>query len=429
MTDTSAATIFNQSWKARREPIERPNVSQATFSGASSWEMLIPCAWVVEIVGVSCGAVNAAYTTFGSNFPSTFLAWIPAVPMAALAATELLKVPLAQASVRKRSFAVRGLALAGVVLLSGLAVENWAFGLERIVTMRLTEVNEARERYLEVKDRLDAAQRSAEMVEKSSQNQLAEFTKQINMHQETIKSLDEARRHENQAYAENLSAIRQTCLKTPVNDNCARDRSQSEDHRYRSEVNGINSERSSQSSRLAKLQADLQSIVAATAVETATYNQTIRKIQTEAVNAKVQLANATENNQIYRLAAMWFRMATEDVTQEQFSAVRWFFCIFGASLIASAGSIAAFIGYTRNRSKVPLPSISRKVYRCLLVILRRQPKVRVEIREIEKIVREPVETVRMVYVPLDSATGLPIGDAKIQRITSSSESLALAKAA
>jgi hypothetical protein len=102
--------------------------------------MLIVFAWLMESVGVTGGIVNSTYTTFGEHLPNTFAGYLPAVPMVALAVAELGRVPLASVIFYKHRF-VQGLATVGIVALGYLAAENWTFGFERIVDLRLKSVN------------------------------------------------------------------------------------------------------------------------------------------------------------------------------------------------------------------------------------------------------------------------------------------------
>jgi hypothetical protein len=60
-----------------------------------SGSILITFAWAMEIVGVTGGALNSMYTTFGDDLPTNLTGYIPAVPMMALAVAELGRVPLA----------------------------------------------------------------------------------------------------------------------------------------------------------------------------------------------------------------------------------------------------------------------------------------------------------------------------------------------
>jgi len=98
--------------------------------------ILIAFAWAMEIVGVTCGMINSTYTTFGEDLPRTFPEYIPVVPMVALAVAEFGRVPLASVLYHKHKL-MQGIAILGIVALGYLAVENWTFGFERIVDLRL----------------------------------------------------------------------------------------------------------------------------------------------------------------------------------------------------------------------------------------------------------------------------------------------------
>jgi hypothetical protein len=108
----------------------------------SKGTILIVFAWAMEAVGVTGGVVNSTYTTFGDNLPNTLAGYIPALPMFALAVAEFGRVPLASALFNKHKL-IQGIAILGIVALGYLAVENWTFGFERIVDLRLKSVNAA----------------------------------------------------------------------------------------------------------------------------------------------------------------------------------------------------------------------------------------------------------------------------------------------
>ena len=101
--------------------------------------LLITYAWAMEIVGVGCGIINAGYTTFGTNLPTTLWGYVPAAPMIVLAVAELGRVPLASAIFHKR-IRVQFAAGLAILALSYLAVENWTIGFERLFSMRVNEV-------------------------------------------------------------------------------------------------------------------------------------------------------------------------------------------------------------------------------------------------------------------------------------------------
>jgi hypothetical protein len=113
--------------------------------------ILIACAWAMEIVGVSGGIINSTYTTFGEDLPTTFVGYIPAVPMVALAVAELGRVPLASVIFHKHKL-MQGVAILGIFALGYLAVENWTFGFERIVDLRLKPVNTTKAEVLRAAD-------------------------------------------------------------------------------------------------------------------------------------------------------------------------------------------------------------------------------------------------------------------------------------
>lgn len=92
----------------------------------------IAFAWAMEIVGVSAGVINSAYTVFGDDLPHTFAGYIPAVPMVALAVAELGRVPLSSVIFHKHKL-TQGIAILGILALGYLAIENWTFGFERII--------------------------------------------------------------------------------------------------------------------------------------------------------------------------------------------------------------------------------------------------------------------------------------------------------
>src|SRR6516165_439837 len=104
--------------------------------------ILITFAWAMEIVGVTCGMINSTYTTFGEDLPKTFAEYIPVVPMVALAVAEFGRVPLASVLYHKHKL-MQGIAILGILALGYLAIENWTFGFERIVDLRLKSVNTA----------------------------------------------------------------------------------------------------------------------------------------------------------------------------------------------------------------------------------------------------------------------------------------------
>jgi hypothetical protein len=65
--------------------------------------------------------------------------------------------------------------------------------------------------------------------------------------------------------------------------------------------------------------------------------------------AKKAKAEQVSHNQIFRLAAMWYRVAPADVTPEQFEFVRFWFTVFNAIAVALAGTVSALVYYAKQR--------------------------------------------------------------------------------
>src|SRR5215472_15910757 len=96
-------------------PLRLPEQWQGNSRGSTmskNGTILIIFAWAMEIVGVTGGAINSIYTTFGDNLPNTVWGYVPAVPMAALAMAEFGRVPLASTIFSKHKL-IQGIAVLG----------------------------------------------------------------------------------------------------------------------------------------------------------------------------------------------------------------------------------------------------------------------------------------------------------------------------
>src|SRR5215471_19836816 len=105
--------------------------------------ILITFAWTVEIVGVIAGFVTAVVTTYpDGNIPKGIWPWLIAMPMGMIAVAELGRIPLTSVLFHRHKV-MQAVALMGILVLAGLAFENWTFGFERIVDLRLKPVTAA----------------------------------------------------------------------------------------------------------------------------------------------------------------------------------------------------------------------------------------------------------------------------------------------
>ena len=120
--------------------------------------MLITFAWAVEVIGVTAGLVNAVYTTYPSGkLPDSPWLWLAILPMGMLALAELGRVPLASVLFHRHKVIQL---VAGMLVLGYLAFENWTFGFERVVELRMTPVSDTNRAYSQANNNLKRSSRS-----------------------------------------------------------------------------------------------------------------------------------------------------------------------------------------------------------------------------------------------------------------------------
>jgi hypothetical protein len=328
---------------------------QAPEDGVDFWgammtskgTILIVFAWAMEAVGVTGGVVNSTYTTFGDNLPSTLSGYIPALPMVALAVAEFGRVPLASAIFNKRKI-IQGVAIVGIVALGYLAAENWTFGFERIVDLRLKSVNAAsRELSRAEADLAALVERRKQMTSTDSQKR-DELRRGIDQRDNSITQLSEQLSLEAEVHQKNLEGIREACR--IIKDKCIVPRSLAEDSRYVAEVTRLSADLALQREQRRQLQTQIDEVVSTDASELAGLDQKIGSAAGSAEEARKSLRSATDGNQIYRLAANWYGVSTANVTPEQLATARWVFSTFSAFAVALVGSIAALVYYAQNRA-------------------------------------------------------------------------------
>jgi hypothetical protein len=147
------------------------------------------------------------------------------VPMVALAVAELGRVPLASVIFHKHKF-VQGLAIVGIVALGYLAAENWTFGFERIVDLRLKSVNIASRKLSRADAELAAlVERRRQMTTTDSQKR-DELRGGADQRTTSIAELTAQLSKEAEVHQRNLEGIREACRL--VKDKCIVPRSQAE---------------------------------------------------------------------------------------------------------------------------------------------------------------------------------------------------------
>ena len=172
--------------------------------------ILIVFAWAMEAVGVTGGIINSTYTTFGEDLPNTLPGYLPAVPMVALAVAEFGRVPLASVIFHKHKL-MQGIAILGILALGYLAAENWTFGFERIVDLRLKSVNTAtREQSRADAELATLVERRKQMTTTDSQKR-DELRRGTDQRKASIAELTAQLSRAAEVHQRNLEGIREAC--------------------------------------------------------------------------------------------------------------------------------------------------------------------------------------------------------------------------
>jgi hypothetical protein len=312
----------------------------------SKGTILIVFAWAMEAVGVTGGIVNSTYTTFGENLPNTLPGYIPAVPMIALAVAEFGRVPLASVIFHKHKL-IQGIAIGGIVALGYLAAENWMFGFERIVDLRLKGVNAASRELSRAEAELAALVEHRQQMGTTDSQKRDELRRGVDQRDTSITELRAQLSNEAEVHQRNVEGIREACR--IIRDKCMVPRLQAEESRYVAEVKRLSDNLSRQREERRLLQSRIDELVSQDASELTALEQKTSSAKVSVDDARKSLRSAADGNQIYRLAAMWYRVDTSNVTPEQFAMARWVFSTFSAVAVALAGSIAALVYYAQCR--------------------------------------------------------------------------------
>jgi hypothetical protein len=309
-----------------------------------SGPILITFAWAMEIVGVTGGALNSIYTTFGDDLPTSLAGYIPAVPMIALAAAEFGRVPLASVIYDKHEV-IQGVAVLGILALGYLAIENWTFGFDRVVDLRLKPVNAVARDVARADAELSRLKDQRDRRTESGEQKRNELRTGISQRDAGVAELTAQLGKEADVHQKNLEGIREACR--IIKDRCMVPRSQAEDARYAAAVSRLSSELERQRDERKQLQSQIDELVSIDAADAAEIDRSIIAAEGVLTDGHKAFRAAADGSQIYRLAANWYGVSTSDVTPKQLATARWVFSTFSA--VALAGSIAALVYYSRNR--------------------------------------------------------------------------------
>jgi hypothetical protein len=242
---------------------------------------------------------------------------------------------------------MQGVALLGIVALGYLAVENWTFGFERIVDLRLKPVNVATRELSRAEGDLSALSERRDQMTTSGGQKRDELRRGIEQRDSSIAERTAQLSKEAEVHQKNLEDIREACR--IIREQCMVPRSQFEDNRYAEVVKRLSGELSRQREDRQRLESQIDNLVSADANDTAELDQKIGAASAAVTEARQAFLRAADGNQVYRLAASWFGVSTSDVTAEQFAKARWVFATFSAVAVALAGTIASLVYYAGSR--------------------------------------------------------------------------------
>jgi hypothetical protein len=255
-------------------------------------------------------------------------------------------VPLASVIFHKHKL-MQGMAILGIMALGYLAAENWTFGFERIVDLRLKSVNTASRELSRANAELAALVERRRQMATTDNQKRDELRRGADQRDARITELTAQLSKEAEFHQKNLEGIREACRL--VKDKCIVPRSQAEDARYAAEVGRLSSDLALQREESTQLESQIDELVSRDASELAELDQKMGVAAASAEEARNSMRSAADRNQIYRLAASWYGVSTSNVTAEQLATARWVFSTFSAIAVALAGSVAALVYYSHSR--------------------------------------------------------------------------------
>jgi hypothetical protein len=140
-----------------------------------------------------------------------------------------------------------------------LAVENWIFGFERVVDLRLKPVNIASRELLRAEREHSALLERRKLMTTSSSEKRDELRRGIDQRDASIAELTGQPSKEAEFHQRNLEAIREACR--IIRDTCMVPRSQAEDRRYAAEVSRLSGELALQREERKRLQSQISNHV------------------------------------------------------------------------------------------------------------------------------------------------------------------------
>lgn len=355
-------------------------------------------AWLIEICAVILGLVNAYMTSLDrANLP-LYKSILIAAPFAMIAVAELSRIPLVQLFFYARSYLIRITCLVAVVATAGLTIENFAFGIERLVNLRAEDVTTARKAQTAAEENqvrlvllqeqsLGSIQGQREQLEASRD----ERTQEIERLNQQIAAVEDGRQKDVQQHTERCKTAGARCNSAPylttINDQANR------------QLAPLHAALATQRSESNRIRAELETIIVQERDIRNRAGQENRAAQNEVAKARQAVSHIVDDSQMHRIAAAAYGISPREVTDEQFGKVRAFFSLFSAIIISVMGTTLAIGYYSEGRSldyrvrlreaRLHLVRARSKLYRGLRAFFARRRKRL--IREMEKVVEVPVD--------------------------------------
>jgi hypothetical protein len=295
--------------------------------------ILITFAWAVEVIGVTAGLVNAVYTTYPTgNLPESWWLRLAILPMTMLALAELGRVPLASVLFHRHRI-IQAVAISGMIVLGYLAFENWTFGFERIVELRMKPVSDANLVLSQAGDNLKDLESQRDNAATGDKARRDELQSKIAEEEAIIKTETERHQAQLKANLDSCKVVRERCL-LKLN--------QEENARFDKAIGLPRKDRD-------ELQHQINDMIKSDHGDATKLEKQIAEADRAVSVAKKARDEQISQNQIYRLAASYFRKDPADVQPKEFELARWVFSTFSAIAVALAGSVAALVYYAQER--------------------------------------------------------------------------------
>jgi hypothetical protein len=311
--------------------------------------ILITFAWTIEVFAVLAGMVTAFVTNFPSVLDGQFteskwrLLILP--PMVMVAFAELGRIPLTSV-LYERHKRMQIVALIGIAVLAGIAVENWFLGFERIVDQRLKPVTAATLVQSRKEDELADKERERAEATGAEAKARDEFRKEREANEAAIAI-------ENKAHQDNIDQFTKSCRLTPRNDQCMVTELRKENVRHKDAMDPLFEERDDINSQ----------VKSRVKIDTKVLDAEIARLRKDVSAAKKETKEQKAQNQIYRIAAMvfWVEGGVNNVSDPQYQVVRLWFCVFSAVALSLAGVTAALVYYAAEKPRSQRPPIGKMI--------------------------------------------------------------------